>query len=153
MHVGSTSQDFIDLAPTKLVQRFGTQMVAAAAGRPILDVACGNGRNAVFIAHLGGNVICIDQDLSRLKAKRICLKETLFARALPRVGPLKLDLIRDEWPFPPQSVGGILNIHFLHTPLLSFFASSTATGRCLLLETIQARGENYQELPSCPWCN
>jgi SAM-dependent methyltransferase len=122
-------------------------MVAAAAGRPILDVACGGGRNAVLVAFLGGNVICIDKDLSRLTAQLIALQATGLARACSRITPLALDLICDEWPFLPQSAGGILNVHFLHGNLFPVFARSIAQGGYLLLETVQNRGENYRQLP------
>src|SRR5262245_2356601 len=49
------------LEPTKFVRRFGPLMVPAAAGYPILDVACGSGRNGVFMAELGAPVIGVDR--------------------------------------------------------------------------------------------
>jgi len=147
MHSTLDARDLARLSPTAMVRRHAAQMVAAAAGRPILDIACGGGRNAVLVAYLGGSVICVDNDLSRLVAQFTRLKDTVFAEACSRITPLALDLIRDEWPFQAQSAGGILNIHFLRAALFPVFASSTARGGCLLLETVQNRGENYLTLP------
>jgi 2-polyprenyl-3-methyl-5-hydroxy-6-metoxy-1,4-benzoquinol methylase len=45
--------------------QFGEELARNAKG-PILDVACGYGRNAAYIASLGVNVVCIDDDTSAL---------------------------------------------------------------------------------------
>jgi len=50
-----------------LVRRFASAIAEAANGAPILDVACGSGRNAMIFAELGCNVICVDIDLTRLE--------------------------------------------------------------------------------------
>ena len=49
-----------------LVRRFGEKVAKAAGDMPVLDVACGSGRNAIFLRQLGCTVICMDNDLSRL---------------------------------------------------------------------------------------
>lgn len=147
MELTPNARDLIEIAPTAMVRRFGTEMVIGAGDRPILDVACGGGRNAILIAYLGGNVICIDKDLSKLAAQSIRLRGTVFAQAFSRITPVALDLIKDEWPFSANSIGGIVNVHFLHTRLFPLFVRSTTHGGHLLLETIQNRGENYRDLP------
>ena len=135
------------ISPSPFVRRFGPQIVAVANPKPILDVACGGGRNAVFIAHLGGTVICIDRDLARFEAERVRLADSIFAPSFSRITTLRLDLIREPWPFPPDSVGGIVNVHFQRAVLSSYIIESLSSGGCLLLETVQARGGNYLELP------
>ena len=141
------SKDLSSLAPSAFVQKHGATIVSAAAGKPILDVACGGGRNGIFLSHLGGNVICLDRDLSPFRAQKTLLKPTLFAKSYAGITALELDLIRDEWPMPADSVGGVVNVHFLHMGLFPAFSRSTARGGYLLLETIQNRGGNYMELP------
>ena len=38
----------IDSGPSALVQKICTTIAVAAGGKPVLDVACGSGRNAFF---------------------------------------------------------------------------------------------------------
>ncbi len=112
-------------------------MIVHAAGKyPIIDVACGSGRNGAFLAQFGGKVICVDKDLTRLQARvpKVCLIK-------------RMDLIADEWPFAVRTVGGIILIDFLHLPLISLVARSLIPGGYFLLETVSGRGENYWELP------
>lgn len=147
MKIALNQEDLTKLSPSPFVRRFGTKLVAAANGKPILDVACGGGRNAIFLAHLGGHVICIDNDLTRLEEERIRLADTPFAPAFSNIEPFCLDLKRDEWPFSRNSIGGIVNVHFLHVPLLPPVATSLMPGKYFFLETISGRGGNWRELP------
>src|SRR6185437_9872766 len=59
------SQHHALIAASPLIRRFCSRMASAASGKPILDIACGTGRNAFALAALGCNVICADKDLSR----------------------------------------------------------------------------------------
>jgi SAM-dependent methyltransferase len=135
---------FRDAAP--FVRKYAEKIVAAANGKPILDVACGSGRNAILLARLGGAVICIDRDLSALDAnlKRQRRILTGFARQLI---PERIDLLKDPWPFCPGSVGGIIDVHCLLSPLMPVFVKSLVPQAYLLLETVPAHGANYLELP------
>jgi SAM-dependent methyltransferase len=133
-----------DAAP--FVRKCAEKIVAAAAGKPILDVACGSGRNAIFLARLGGTVICIDKDLSALDVNLKRRRGILTAFAT-RLIPERIDLLKDAWPFAPGSVGGIINVHCLLTALLPAFAISLTPQAYLLLETVPGHGANYLELP------
>ena len=135
---------FRDAAP--FVRRCAERIVAAAAGKPILDVACGSGRNAIFLAWLGGTVICIDKDLYALDTNLKRQRDILTGFAT-RLVPKRIDLLKDPWPCGPGSVGGIINVHCLLTALLPAFATSLAPQAYLLLETVPAHGANYLELP------
>jgi len=139
--------DLRRLSPSPLVRRYGNEVVLAAGGSPILDVACGGGRNSVWLAHLGGRVLGIDIDLRRIGAERTRFVDSLLNRAFERVELLKADLVREVWPFPPSSVGGIVNIHFLQESLLRSFCRSVVSGGLLIMETVPARGGNYLQLP------
>lgn len=65
-----TDDDLVhdELEPSPLVRRFAAKIVDAAAGKPVLDVACGSGRNALALSQLGCAVICVDRDLTTLQA-------------------------------------------------------------------------------------
>lgn len=135
-----------NLATSPSVKKFGTEMVVGAAGAPILDAPCGGGRNGAWISYIGGQVIGLDVDLRKIKDGR---RQSLppFGRAFRRLKLLEMDLINDPWPYPPRSLGGVINIHFLHMPLLSKFCQSIRAGGFLILETVEARGGNYYQLP------
>ena len=113
------------LTPSPSVRKFGREIVLAAEGNPILDVACGRGRNSAWLSYLGGCVTAIDIDLNGISAHRNDLPPSTLADALRRVELQRLDLVNDPWPYPPSSVGGIINIHFLYEPLLKAFSMVT----------------------------
>jgi SAM-dependent methyltransferase len=133
--------------PSRLVQTFAPKMAEASGGRPILDVACGSGRNARPFFRLGCTVICVDRDLSRLQGRKLSDFHDLSAAESPRLTFRQMDLVNDIWPFGVSSVGGIINIHFFLPRLLSDFESSLSPGGYLLLETVPGCGGNYLELP------
>lgn len=137
-----------NLATSPSIRRFGADVVAAAAGLPILDAPCGTGRDSAWLSYIGGKVIGADIDLQSFRTKQSDRSLAVFRSAFQRVTLLKLDLLNDAWPFSPGVLGGIVNIHFLHLPLLSRFAASMSTGGYLILETVEARGGNYLQLPA-----
>jgi SAM-dependent methyltransferase len=130
--------------PCALVRRFALKVAAATSGMPVLDVACGSGRNAFPFEQLGCTVICVDKDLSVLKQT-----QKLFpACERPgRILPHQVDLTRDEWPFGDASIGAIINVHFFLPPLFPQFARSLIPGGYLLFETVPGCGGNYLQLP------
>jgi SAM-dependent methyltransferase len=129
------------LESSALVRRFGPKIAATNVGKPILDVACGAGRNARFLATLGCTVICVDKDLTRLQNQELPLQ--LSRKLILR----QTDLVKNSWPFGPCSVGGIINVHFLLPKLLPLFHRSLSPGGYLLVETVPGHGGNYLELP------
>jgi len=139
--------DVLQLSPSPSVKRFGPELVLLAGQRPILDVACGGGRNSAWLAHLGGHVIGIDIDLRQIEAHRGNSENTAWSAAYQQVEVVEMDVIKSVWPYPPSSIGGIVNIHFLQESLLMPFSESIVSGGLLILETVEARGNNYLQLP------
>jgi SAM-dependent methyltransferase len=133
--------------PAPLVRRFAAKIAEASRGLPVLDVACGSGRNAFPLLKLGCTVICIDRDLSRLATRRLPIPGDFSGPAAPELVLRQMDLLEDTWPFSESSIGGIINIHFFSPSLLPAFERSLAPGGYLLLETIPGCGGNYLELP------
>jgi SAM-dependent methyltransferase len=136
-----------ELKPSPLLRRFATQIVDGSGGKPLLDVACGCGRNAFIFSQLGCAVICVDKDLTRLRAEQFRLSHTSLSKASAQVKLHQMDLINDPWPFAASSIGGIVNIHFLLPSLFPFFESSISPNGYLFLETVPGCGGNYLELP------
>jgi SAM-dependent methyltransferase len=145
--IGLSEIELRGLSPSPLVRKFGRELVIEARAQPILDVACGGGRNSALLAQLGGRVIGIDIDLQRVEAERIAWETTTLGPAFRDLQLLRLDLLRSTWPYGPSSVGGIVNIHYFQKSLLSKFCTSLLSGGFLILETVEARGGNYRQLP------
>jgi SAM-dependent methyltransferase len=136
-----------ELQPSSLVRRFAPQLAERSLGKPILDVACGSGRNALVFSQLGCAVACIDKDLRRLRSELDRLQHTLFKDASSKLTLHELDLTRDPWPFSDASASGIVSVHFLLPSLFPFFEKSLAEHGFLLLETVPGHGGNYLQLP------
>lgn len=108
-----------------LLRKFASRMINAARGKPILDVACGSGRNAIFLTQLGCTVICIDKDLTELR------KHETYRKGSPSLGRLelhRLDLVREPWPFAEGTAGGIVNVHYFVPSLFPYFEMSLTPG-------------------------
>ena len=135
------------LKPSPLVRRFAAKIAELAAGKPVIDVACGSGRNALTLAQLGCPVICVDRDLTSLEAHVVLLRRTELRKASAKLSLYQLDLVVGPWPFAPCMAGGIINVHFLLPKLFPLFEQSLSPGGYLLLETVPGCGGNYLELP------
>ena len=134
------------LEPSRLVRKFGSKIADAADGNPVLDVACGSGRNGLFLSRLACQVICVDKDLTRLRTQlRLCRASNRKTLASLRLR--QLDLVERPWPFSPCTLGGIVNVHFFLPALFPFFESSMSPGGYFLFETVPGCGGNYLELP------
>ncbi len=133
--------------PSAFVRRFAATIVNAAEGKFIADVGCGSGRNAICLAHLGCNVVCMDKDLTRLRAEQLRWGHTILSEVSKRLIPQKIDFLKEPWPFSANTLGGIVCVHFFITSLLEHFENSLSPGGYLLIETVPGCGENYRELP------
>ncbi len=126
-------------SPTLL--RFARQIANEIQGA-VLDVPCGYGRNARLMSSLGCRVICLDNNTQAIAA--------IKNNASPNAGelvPMLCDLKKDPWTFPNNSLGAILNIHFVMPELLARFEQSLMPGGFLFIETYDNRGGNYLALP------
>src|SRR5437763_193812 len=86
-----------------LVRKFASKIAGAAGAAPIIDVACGSGRNAMVLSELGCNVICADIDLTRLET---LLSSGILRLKFPsRLHLHHLDLVNDSWPFGEGTIG------------------------------------------------
>jgi SAM-dependent methyltransferase len=101
------SRDVLDLTPARLL---GDSVTALPPGRA-LDLACGAGRNALWLASQGWNVTAID---GVEEAIRIVKENDAFIDA--RV----LDLENDApLPFEDESFDLVVILYFLYRPLFA----------------------------------
>ncbi len=124
------------LQASRLVRKFAPKIREAAGRAPILDVACGTGRNGIFLSQLGCDVVCADKNLERFEGHQSS-----------RLRIVKLDFLTDPWPFGQRTLGAIVDVHFLLSRLFPLFEKSLIPGGYLLLETVPGHGGNYLELP------
>jgi len=130
--------------------KFANEIVGDA-DKPILDVACGAGRNAVALAMLGACVTGVDANLTRLRTLATLGARYVAERTAGREGvPLYTvcaDLDAATWPFAKDCLSAVVCVHFLKLGLLANFEYSLVPGGYLYLETFGGHGGNYIDLP------
>ena len=142
---------WVQISPSRTLLRFASKIADWSQG-PALDVACGFGRNAIALAAHGCNVICLDRDLSRLQ--ELQLSCTRLLRTAPVSGkpgsimPVCAMATEECWPFPAESLGAVISVHFVKTTLFASYAKSLISGGYLYVETFGGQGENYLDLPN-----
>lgn len=114
-------------SPSATVERFWS---LAPPGRA-LDIAAGNGRNALFLAEKGFTVDAVDISdvaVDALKGRH------------PEVHPIQADL--DTWEIPQSRYSLILNIRFLSRRLFPYIREALLPGGVLIVETfLESPGE------------
>ncbi len=105
----------------------------------VLDLACGNGRHAIWLAGQGYLVDAIDRDpiaTSRMKD-------------VENINVLILDLETSELPKFNHSYDGIIVSRYLHRPLLTTLADILNPSGVLIYETFMIGNERHGK-PSNP---
>lgn len=126
--------------PSPWVKRFAPLI----APGEVLDLACGGGRHARFLAALGYAVLAVDRD------------EAALARAAGKgIETVRCDIESeqadqsDKWPFQTERFQGIVVTNYLHRPLFGPMLDSLAPGGILIYETFAIGNERFGK-PSNP---
>ncbi len=107
-------------APAEIVKRFWHLARPARA----LDIACGNGRNSIFLSENGFAVDAVD--ISRVATGRL-------AALRPDIQVICADL--DTWKIPPERYSLVVNIRFLDRRLFSMIHDSLIPAGVLIFES------------------
>ncbi len=99
-----------------------------------MDLACGSGRHARFLARLGYSVTAVDREPQVIESVR-------FIQADLEGG--------SPWPLPGERFQGIVVTNYLHRPLFPVLADSLAPGGVLIYETFAKGNERFGK-PSNP---
>jgi SAM-dependent methyltransferase len=100
---------------------------------PVLDVASGAGRHAVFFAERGLEVIAVDRE----------------PQMIPGVQFVKADIEGGAWPFAGKRFAAIVVTNYLHRPLFPAIEAALADEGVLLYETFMVGNEKFGR-PSNP---
>lgn len=103
-----------------------------------MDLACGSGRHAYYLAEAGFIVTAIDRDMSQFKSTQ-----------LPLISTLELDLELDTWPLEGRLFDGIVVTNYLYRPHLDQLPKMLANRGVLIYETF-AQGNEAFGKPSNP---
>lgn len=125
--------------PSRFIQQHAALLDASL---PVLDAPCGFGRNGLFLAKQGYQVVGADIDHRRIQVA------TSRANSEPHKNNLRFvicDLDDERSPFAQASLGALLIVHFIPRQWSSL--SLLTAGGYLLFETMGGQGENYLQLP------
>jgi SAM-dependent methyltransferase len=120
--------------PSKIVATHFQQMRGGRA----LDIAAGNGRNALFLAKRGYRVDAVDISDAGLK---------LFAGKQPGVHAICADL--DRFDIQPDCYDLIINIKFLNRRLFPLILDGLKAGGRLIFETFLKASDVQPDPPFC----
>lgn len=123
-------------SPSAWLRRFEPLMCRGGA---VLDLACGSGRHARYLAGLGHVVDAVDRDAR-------CIADL---SAVPGVRPLLADLEGAPWPYPGQSWDAVVVANYLHRPLLPLLIKALRPRGVLVYETFMIGNERFGR-PSNP---
>ncbi len=115
--------------PSEWVRRWADLVTAG----PVLDVASGAGRHAVFFAERGLEVIAVDRE----------------PQSIPGVQFVQADLEGGAWPFAGKRFAAIIVTNYLHRPLFTVLEQALAQEGVLLYETFMVGNERFGR-PSNP---
>jgi tellurite methyltransferase len=119
------------LKPASLLNAYWPLFQKAARLGPIVDLACGEGRNGLFLAARGIPVILIDHCSDRLAEARHLAMQAGLAADIRRMD-LEASGVN---PLEGLAPGGIMVFRYLHRPLVAAIRQSIQTGGVLMYET------------------
>jgi len=104
----------------------------------VLDLACGAGRHATFLAGMGHSILAIDQDVALIEQIQN-----------PLITCKALNLELEAWPLADHEFSAIVVTNYLYRPHLDQLPKMLAQGGVLIYETF-AQGNGQFGKPSNP---
>jgi len=131
--------DDFSVKPAELLISHVSLFIEGTINGPILDLACGDGHNGIFLAKKSLEVICCDVSEEALKsAKKLA--------AVQGVGieTWRVDLEKNGTnPFSEDFYGGMVIFRYLHRPLINCIKKALKKGGVLIYETYTVRQPQF----------
>jgi tellurite methyltransferase len=124
------------LKASSLLSQFMQKIALACDTAPALDLACGTGRNGLYLFDSGVPVVFADRDSQRLGQ----IKQHLEARPgnqhreMSRIWQVDLE-IPGTRPLALETFGAIMVFRYLHRPLLEGIQKAAIPGGLVIYET------------------
>lgn len=106
---------------------------AISAGGRVLDLACGRGRQARWLAEHGRRVLAVDRDAAALR----------LLADLPGIEIRCCDLEGPAWPFGDERFAAVVVSRYLFRPRLGLLVDLLAEGGVLVYETFMDGNERF----------
>jgi SAM-dependent methyltransferase len=106
-------------------------------GLPILDVGCGYGRNSLYLAELGYQVLAADY-YEKVFADKWYEKKS-------NIKPITIDATQ-HFPFQNGTFGAVVVIHFYSEGLFQRLSDLVAPNGYIFYESIGGNGQNWIQL-------
>jgi tellurite methyltransferase len=125
------NQSHSDTDPAALLRKYSNLFFKAIPSGPVLDLACGSGRNGIYLAALGVPVVLCDISEEALSRARKLAHEQGVSPGF-RV----LDLEKEGTaPLEEDTYGGMIVFRYLHRPLIPAIKASLRSQGILIYET------------------
>ena len=121
----------------------GNRHLLPAAGDS-LDLACGSGRNAIWLAEQGFRTLAVDRDAAAIAS----LNEEASRRGVS-IQTAIVDLENGQPFLAPVSFDLVVVVHYLHRPLFPSIVSALRPGGVLVYETF-TRAQAARGKPTNP---
>ncbi len=105
----------------------------------VLDLACGSGRHARYLADRGHFVTAVDKDIESLTD----------CDTINRINVIEFDLEVGAWPFSEDKFDGIIVTNYLHRPTMPHIVEGLSDSGVLIYETFMVGNESFGR-PSNP---
>ena len=124
------------LAPSTWVKKCSELL---RPGSTILDLACGSGRHANYLAAQGHDITALDKSSEAL------------AKISSSIGihPFEFDLETGSWPFSERKFDAIVVTNYLYRPIMQNIVDALYPSGILIYETFMSGNERYGR-PSSP---
>ncbi|MDP3334922.1 MAG: methyltransferase domain-containing protein [Methylococcaceae bacterium] len=99
----------------------------------VLDLACGTGRHAIWLAKQGYQVDALDRDAQAVSSMV----------GMDNINVVVIDLEAGDWPQSEQRYNGIIVSRYLYRALLNTLATLLNPGGVLIYETFMVGNECY----------
>jgi SAM-dependent methyltransferase len=110
----------------------------ATLTNPVLDLACGGGRNGLFLARNGIKVLFADRDPASLAViDQIIDEESLDASTW------LVDLEKGDEPLAGKTFGAVIVFRYLHRPLFVSIKQAIQTGGMIVYETFNVEQREF----------